>query len=64
MVFSAVEGVPGRFAGISKQEWTAVLEDAARVGLLTGARRGHVPDPPGPARLSRRRNGTPMTPQP
>ena len=36
MLFSAVEGVPGRFAGISKQEWTAVLEDAARVGLLTG----------------------------
>ena len=36
MVFSAVEGVPGRFAGVSKQEWTAVLEDAARVGLLTG----------------------------
>jgi tetratricopeptide (TPR) repeat protein len=34
-VFSAAEGVPGRFAGISKQEWTAVLEDAARVGLLT-----------------------------
>ena len=36
MLFSAVEGVPGRFAGVSKQEWTAVLEDAARVGLLTG----------------------------
>ena len=35
-LFSAVEGVPGRFAGVSKQEWTAVLEDAARVGLLTG----------------------------
>ena len=35
-VFSTVEGVPGRFAGVSKQEWTAVLEDAARVGLLTG----------------------------
>jgi tetratricopeptide (TPR) repeat protein len=34
--FSAAEGVPGRFAGISKQEWTVVLEDAARVGLLTG----------------------------
>ena len=28
--------MPGRFAGVSKQEWTAVLEDAARVGLLTG----------------------------
>ena len=36
MLFSAVEGVPGRFAGISKDEWSAVLEDAARVGLLTG----------------------------
>ena len=34
--FSAEEGVPDRFAGVSKQEWTAVLEDAARVGLLTG----------------------------
>jgi tetratricopeptide (TPR) repeat protein len=36
VVFSAGPGVPGRFAGVSKQEWTAVLEDAARVGLLTG----------------------------
>jgi tetratricopeptide (TPR) repeat protein len=36
MILSAVEGAPGRFAGASKQEWTAVLEDAARVGLLTG----------------------------
>ena len=36
MLFSAGEGVPARFAGVSKQEWTAVLEDAARVGLLTG----------------------------
>ena len=35
MLLSAAEGVPGRFAGISKQEWTAALEDAARVGLLT-----------------------------
>ena len=34
--FSAVEGVPGRFAGASRDEWTAVLEDADRVGLLTG----------------------------
>jgi tetratricopeptide (TPR) repeat protein len=34
--FSAEEGVPERFAGVSKQEWTAVLEDGARVGLLTG----------------------------
>jgi tetratricopeptide (TPR) repeat protein len=36
MLFSAVEGAPDRFAGVSKAEWTAVLEDAARVGLLTG----------------------------
>ena len=35
MLFSAAQGVPGRFAGISKQQWTAVLQDAARVGLLT-----------------------------
>ena len=35
MLFSAAEGVPGRFAGTSKQEWTAVLQDAARVGLLS-----------------------------
>ncbi|MCW2890547.1 MAG: hypothetical protein JWO75_36 [Actinomycetia bacterium] len=35
-LFSAVEGVPGRFAGISRDEWSAVLADAARVGLLTG----------------------------
>jgi tetratricopeptide (TPR) repeat protein len=34
--FSTIEGVPGRFAGTSRQEWTAVLEDAARVGLLSG----------------------------
>ena len=36
MLLSGVEGGPDRFAGVSKQEWTAVLEDAARVGLLTG----------------------------
>ena len=36
MLFSGVEGVPGRFAGTSKERWTAVLEDAARVGLLSG----------------------------
>jgi tetratricopeptide (TPR) repeat protein len=35
-VFSGVEGVSDRFAGVSKEEWTAVLEDAARAGLLTG----------------------------
>ena len=34
--FSAGDGVPGRFAGVGRQEWRAVLEDAARVGLLTG----------------------------
>jgi tetratricopeptide (TPR) repeat protein len=34
--FSTAEGVPARFAGISREEWTAVLEDAARVGLFTG----------------------------
>jgi len=33
--FSAIEGVPDRFAGVSRDEWKAVLEDAARVGLLT-----------------------------
>jgi len=36
MFFSAAEPVPGPFAGISRKEWSAVLEDAARVGLLTG----------------------------
>ena len=35
MILSAVQGLPGRFADVSKQQWTAVLEDAARVGLLT-----------------------------
>ena len=35
MLFSAAEGVPGRFAGTSREQWTAVLEDAARVGLLS-----------------------------
>ena len=34
--FSAAGAVPARFAGISRQEWTAVLDNAARVGLLTG----------------------------
>ena len=33
--FADVGGVPDRFAGVSKQQWTAVLGDAARVGLLT-----------------------------
>jgi len=36
MLFSAIAGVPARFAGVSKQEWTAVLQEAVRVGLLTG----------------------------
>ncbi len=35
-VFSQVDGVPGRFAGAGSEEWSAVLDDAARVGLLTG----------------------------
>ena len=35
-IFSAEETVPDRFAGISKDEWAAVLADASRVGLLTG----------------------------
>ena len=34
--FSAAETAPARFAEISKQEWTAVLQDTARVGLLVG----------------------------
>ena len=33
--FSAVEGLPRRFAGVSREEWMTVLEDGARVGLLT-----------------------------
>jgi tetratricopeptide (TPR) repeat protein len=36
MLFSAAEGVPSRFAGTSREQWTAVLQDAARVGLLSG----------------------------
>jgi tetratricopeptide (TPR) repeat protein len=36
MLFSAEETAPSRFAGISRDEWSAVLDDAARVGLLTG----------------------------
>jgi tetratricopeptide (TPR) repeat protein len=35
MAFSAAEGIPARFAGVGKQQWTQVLQDAARVGLLT-----------------------------
>jgi tetratricopeptide (TPR) repeat protein len=36
MLFSAAEGVPGRFAGVTREEWTTVLQDGVRVGLLTG----------------------------
>jgi hypothetical protein len=35
MLFSAEERVPGRFAGTSREQWAAVLADAAGVGLLT-----------------------------
>jgi tetratricopeptide (TPR) repeat protein len=35
MLLSAAEAVPDRFADIGKQDWTAALKDAARVGLLT-----------------------------
>ncbi len=35
MLFSSTLGVPDRFAGASKTEWITVLDDAARVGLLT-----------------------------
>jgi tetratricopeptide (TPR) repeat protein len=34
--FSFEERVPDQFARVAKQEWTAALEDAARVGLLSG----------------------------
>jgi tetratricopeptide (TPR) repeat protein len=40
MQFSATAGVPSRFAGISKQEWTTVLLDSARVGLVSEAGAG------------------------
>ena len=33
-LFSAAAKVPERFAGTSREEWTTVLQDAARVGLL------------------------------
>ena len=72
MLYSAMKGMPGRFAGTSGEEWTAVLEDAARVGLVTWISSGHVPDTPGRARLPRRglagqrprlvRGGTPGEP--
>ena len=38
--FSANDGVPARFYDASMMEWTEVLEDAARVGLLTGLGHG------------------------
>ncbi|WP_161965261.1 CHAT domain-containing tetratricopeptide repeat protein [Ornithinimicrobium cerasi] len=34
--FSSIPGVPARFAGTSAQEWAGALEQAAKVGLLTG----------------------------
>ena len=34
-VLSTADGVPGQFASITREEWTATLEDAARVGLLS-----------------------------
>jgi tetratricopeptide (TPR) repeat protein len=34
-VFSFAEGVPDRFASVSREEWTEALQDATRVGLLT-----------------------------
>ena len=35
MSFSHAEEASARFAGVHRPQWTAVLEDAARVGLLT-----------------------------
>jgi CHAT domain len=35
-IFSGKPGVPKRFAGASREDWAAALDDAARVGLLTG----------------------------
>jgi tetratricopeptide (TPR) repeat protein len=34
--FSQVPWVPGRFGGATMQDWEQALDDAARVGLLTG----------------------------
>jgi tetratricopeptide (TPR) repeat protein len=34
-VFAGAPGVPGRFAGANGEDWGRVLQDAARVGLLT-----------------------------
>ncbi len=35
MILSDQEGVPARFANVSRDEWTTALDDAARVSLLT-----------------------------
>ncbi len=35
-MFSRIPGVPGRFGGATTQDWEQALDDAARVGLLTG----------------------------
>ncbi len=35
MLFSAVKEVSENFTGTSREQWTAVLQDAARVGLLS-----------------------------
>ncbi len=35
MLFSRAPGVPGRFAGTSREQWQEALDDAAGVGLLT-----------------------------
>ena len=34
-MFSRVDDVPERFAGTTREQWTAALDDAARAGLLT-----------------------------
>jgi tetratricopeptide (TPR) repeat protein len=38
--FSQMPGCPDRFAGTGTREWVSALEDAARVGLLTGLGEG------------------------
>jgi tetratricopeptide (TPR) repeat protein len=40
VMFSQVSGVPERFGQASGEDWRAVLEDAARTGLLTGLGEG------------------------
>ena len=34
--FSQVSGVPGRFAGTTREDWARALDEAAQMGLLTG----------------------------